>query len=878
MKILRILLPVVVLLFYTPVYSVSISAVKSGNWSDPTVWSTGTVPQDGDDVTINNNYIVIVDQSYEYTNLPVTIGWSGSLIVPQGITLTITSFSSSNGGGNPVSIAGRLNVYGNVSQTGGTINIEDGGYFFVDGDYSTSGGSAVQLNVYGTLETNTLTTSSITVTIGPNGKIIVHGDFVNSSGATFTINGGEFHIEGNYDNRGDATITINDGGLLHIYGDYLNAGGSDIVVNDGTVIIDGNVSNQGGSTFTIADGSYVEVNGDLSNTGGGDITVDGSLYVAGDLTNRGGSTITGSGSLYVGGNIDDPQNGIEPGLLLPKDMHNIASGTWSDPSIWSSTADNAPCNCTPPINSNITITANTQVNLDNIAKIKTLTVEDGAEFTLDDEANVTVFEDVTLNGTLVLQNSLTSSPNFLVQGNIVYGPNVQIITKLTVGADKYNYLGNYIPGVPTSILKQLGPYENPNVYQYDETQADNWEDADPSNDYTGWVEPADTMTPGQGFIVYTDQVYTYTFTGTKITKGTVNVDVTLTIHSEFANSNSVDGWNLIANPYPASIDAQSFLNDNSAVLDGNVYLWDDDRSAGTDYSSSDYIQYNSTGTIVNSANGTDFNGKIAPNQAFFVKAIATGQVVFKPSQMSEESSRLLKATMEEDNDMRRLWLAMTNGSLYNETLIAFSSFTTDGFDAGYDGLKRQGNEDIAFYSMLDSSRMGIQALSDTFDVVKRVALGYRVAQPGEYTVYLKNYNTPLSYKLMLYDALTGQYHNLVLSPYTFSTEAGEFNDRLFLVVEKRRIATATAEELLSPDFRIYAANGKLFVSNLSSEPADNVQMSLIDMQGRVVLEKRFDLLPNSTEITDISSLQAGVYVVRLQTGRSFETQKISIVR
>jgi len=41
----------------------SVVSVKSGNWNDPTVWSTNSVPSSGDDVTINAGHTVTVNVS-----------------------------------------------------------------------------------------------------------------------------------------------------------------------------------------------------------------------------------------------------------------------------------------------------------------------------------------------------------------------------------------------------------------------------------------------------------------------------------------------------------------------------------------------------------------------------------------------------------------------------------------------------------------------------------------------------------------------------------------------------------------------------------------------------------------------------------------------
>ncbi|MCB9260774.1 MAG: T9SS type A sorting domain-containing protein [Flavobacteriales bacterium] len=60
----------------------------------------------------------------------------------------------------------------------------------------------------------------------------------------------------------------------------------------------------------------------------------------------------------------------------------------------------------------------------------------------------------------------------------------------------------------------------------------------------------------------------------------------------------------------------------------------------------------------------------------------------------------------------------------------------------------------------------------------------------------------------------------------------------------------------------------LFVSNSSSK------IKIVDLQGRVVLEKELD----STNSVDVSSLNAGMYVVEVVSGDIRSTEKLQIVR
>lgn len=849
-------------------FAANVTSVKNGNWNDPTVWNTGTVPVNGDKIIFN--HAVTVSANYNYSSSALDVRWAGGLTIDDTYTLTVKSFVTDNGI-YPNEINGNLVVADSYQQKYGQTNIGVTGKILVTGTYSTNGGTNSQLNTEGTLEVDDFVNNgSAVVTIGATGEMIVHGNLDNKNAADFFINGGSLIVEGNYDNIGDGLITINNGGTFHLLNDLTNTGGSDIIVNDGSVTIDGNINNQGGAQIEISQGSTLDVGGDLMNKGGGDMVVDGDLSVTGTLENKWGSSITGTGSITAG-NIIDPGNGISPNLLAPANLFSIGNGNWTSTTIWASTQGGASCNCSPRASTNVSIEAGHSISISNSNDVKNLTIQASSNLTIEPTGSLKLGGTLTINGTVVLKNNATASGSLLDNGTITYGASATTQVQMALYGNEYHYISSPIPSVPTNAIRFIGGNSNPNVFQYDESQPDNWNtspnDDDGTNDYIGWVTPAATMDAGQGFSVYTPHDYTFTLNGTAFNTGNLTTAITYTNHAMPA----YDGWNIVGNPYPSAIDVQTFLTDNNAVTDGNVYLWDDDASDGTNYTSADYIQVNSVGTVTNSQTGNSFNGKIAPNQAFNVKATTNGTINFNNGQRLNAATYLLKkepvSAVDFETKKLLLSLASADNQLYNETLIALKADASDGFDFSYDGYKRKGNPHIAFYSTLENNDLGIQTIGLPFDETE-IKLGYDVAAAGYFTLAAKEHNMDLYDNVVLVDKLLGIETAITTNNYHFYTESGTFKNRFVLKIKTKQTEPALKEA----NIMVYSRLKQIIVTSVNADNPINA-LKIFNLSGKLILQKNLQIEQGETYTLN-HNLASGIYIIHLsmQTFNQHSTQ------
>jgi hypothetical protein len=268
----------------------NVYAVKSGDWSDPTVWNTGALPTSADDV-FSNSFTVTVDVSVSVLTVknsaasPIVAG--GTFLLSDGITLTAQN--SLNGtdliqlNANAPAIAGAI-----ASASGATsyvIRNNGTGTLNLTGTYSGSGGAANRTPI-GNISTGTI---NITGTLNA-------GSSANCNGA-INLSTGTINVVGNCN---AATA-----------GDGLRGG---VRADSGTVVVTGNVyglssANSYGALVTST--GVLTINGfAFGGTGAGSAgafsTGTGTLNMNGDATAGTGGPAIASNSLTAQNILSGP--------------------------------------------------------------------------------------------------------------------------------------------------------------------------------------------------------------------------------------------------------------------------------------------------------------------------------------------------------------------------------------------------------------------------------------------------------------------------------------------------------------------------------------------------------------------------------------------
>ncbi|MDO6595656.1 LamG-like jellyroll fold domain-containing protein [Oceanihabitans sp. 2_MG-2023] len=415
----------------------------------------------------------------------------------------------------------------------------------------------------------------------------------------------------------------------------------------------------------------------------------------------------------------------------------------------------------------------------------------------------------------------------------------------------------------------------------------------------GTVTPSTNINPGVGYIHKgTGVEQQYIFEG-KPNNGTIKISV-----ADAGGSGSVPAVSkteyLLGNPYASAIDIHKFLDDNEAVLDGSIQLWQQWSGIShvtTEYEGG-YAQVNKTGAVRayqfvgaeglnnGSQDGTKTPTKYVPvGQSFMAEIKNTGSVEFNNGQRVfikeadadgslNNGSVFFRETNETNSadvisygpTMRKLRLefkALDGQATRRELLLGFSNITTDAYDYGYEARNTDSNHDD-LNLLLDGEYMTIQSYAEiTADKV--VPLALKTSGNNSYSIKLTALdNIEESQEIYLKDNLTDIYFNLRQDvAYTFTSEAGQFNERFEIVFEENQ-RLSTEEVIANNNSVIYYNNNSdlLYVKGLNAEVSN---LSLMNMLGQTVYKKT-NLSNNVLENgMPISQLATGIYVVSIKT-------------
>ncbi|WP_395066766.1 choice-of-anchor D domain-containing protein [Flavobacterium sp.] len=412
---------------------------------------------------------------------------------------------------------------------------------------------------------------------------------------------------------------------------------------------------------------------------------------------------------------------------------------------------------------------------------------------------------------------------------------------------------------------------------------------DDNGDAWQHVAGTDLMIPAKGYAVMAPTSGTFpttanvTFSG-KPNNGIITIPMALSQNASNAN----DDFNLIGNPYPSAIYADSFINLN-ANISGTLYFWTHIGNISTsnpgpdlfNFITDDYAMYNlSGGTAASSTGSTVPTGYIASGQGFFVEATTATEVTFNNLMRNKNynntsfyrpaANNLTTNKLGDDPVKSRVWLNFQNpDGMFSQQLIAYDANATLGYDRGYDGFVNLARNYVSFYSFIDNDKYRIQSRS-SFNMDDIVPLGFFCAVTGNFTISINSFDGVFANQnIYLQDNLLNTIHDLKQAPYSFTSNYGTYNNRFVLRYTDTALGSESFETI-DNNLVLAASNNQISIRSTVQKMTSVV---VYDLLGREIA-KDTNTLENEIVFTNIKAKnQALIVKIKLENGQTV-TRKI----
>jgi len=469
---------------------------------------------------------------------------------------------------------------------------------------------------------------------------------------------------------------------------------------------------------------------------------------------------------------------------LPAETTTYSAGEWD--------------NGTPNANK-FAIIADTYTTVpDGNIEARNLQVNTGVILTISPGSYVEVSENLTVNGTLVVEHQGSLVQTDALATAINNGTiNVNVTTPLMGGRD-FMLMGTPMDaetredvfGAAYRVRRHLTAQFEPHP---DVTAmfgaAINFAD-DNTNTTVNGANHTGGLNPGEAYWIRpqvngaSDATFDYTHT-----EGTLNTgDVIFNLEMGFDGTEN-GSPNLLANPYPSAISATAFMAANGI---GNLYFWEHNTQPNAsfpgqysaNFSMEDISSINAAGVGNPSATGgTTPTDVLASMQGFGMKAAAAGPATFTNAMRITSANNTLRTASDLERDIVRLNVASINYERGSTTTVAFLEEATVGLDEGMDS-KRMANIVSIYTHLADGSdAFGIQSREVYSDNVK-IPVGFQtlIEEETTYRITLSdiqgaNLTEATPY---LIDNYKGTVTNLNESDYEFSSNMGRFDARFTL--------------------------------------------------------------------------------------------------
>ena len=340
----------------------------------------------------------------------------------------------------------------------------------------------------------------------------------------------------------------------------------------------------------------------------------------------------------------------------------------------------------------------------------------------------------------------------------------------------------------------------------------------------------------------------------KARRGNMNTTTVPSIYNNVALGITDDNWSLLGNPYPSAINGLQFLSTNSANLVGSLYLWRHINAPiattspfyqnfAYNYNLSDYLAINFTGPTTPGA--TDI---IKTGQAFMVLRNEGAQDLTGVDILFNNAMRINGSVPYANNNFyraatnipinnnptiterHRIWLDLINDATLSAetTLLGYVQGATTGVDNYFDAPYSIADSNV-IYSVIDNQNFIIQGRPTPFDADDQVPLAMNIINAGNFKIAINTVDGLFdSQDIFIEDLLLNSTHDLKTAPYSFASDAGNFQNRFVVKYTNQSLSTNTFD---NENDLIIATNNKIEVK---STQLNINKIEVFDLLGRKI--------------------------------------------
>jgi hypothetical protein len=472
------------------------------------------------------------------------------------------------------------------------------------------------------------------------------------------------------------------------------------------------------------------------------------------------------------------------------------------------------------------------------ASINDLLIEPDAGLTLSPDGYLTTWEQFTNDGYFqILSDGLGYSGSYIDQGGITgsgtfeFDRNI-VNTAPTGDQSGWHYLSSPVSGFTSHGILDYW------LNIWDET-AHSWNHIEGIGPCTpdapfaletlmGWSIKRDASyncpsNPGTG------EVIELIGPMSSLNSGAFQVPLTFTI-------GDYEGWNLLGNPYPSSIDPNAIIWGPNT--DQSVYMWDGVLN-----------------TYVSWAGGIGPN--IPPTQGFFVHVTANDNFsLFGNERMHDNGQYWFKS---EISNLLKIETKSNEAEYYDVAYIHFLDEATPSFDSKWDAYKLlSGVPGVPqIYTTTSKDILSINSMPQT----DMAPLYFEAGKSGTYTLEVTEANDFDT--VILEDKFAGIKTDLLAGSYTFNFVEGNDANRFMLYFKDVQIGN---DEY---NMNIYSNMNNVFIMNTNHLQGE---VNIYNLLGQQLTS----LVLHSGRNVIILNEPQGIYLVKVKTTEKTQTKKVYI--